>query len=218
MAHNPRAQSALPQFVVFEGVDGTGKSTLAGLLTSYYRAVAPNAPLYAGSFPGSSAGTLGEWVYRLHHSCLAELSPTAIAQLALQLLHVAAHVDTILKRIGPTFADGGYVILDRYWWSTYAYARDYLSPSQAWALVGVEHPFWEGLPRPDIVYVTRRSSLKAHELDHERHSRLTTHYREVIERERSAGMRLHELTNDGEIDQTWTALLATLDLPKPAIR
>jgi thymidylate kinase len=61
----------LPRFVVFEGVDGTGKSTLASALAAYYRANAPQVPLYAGAFPGAETGTLGEWVYRFHHGQVA---------------------------------------------------------------------------------------------------------------------------------------------------
>lgn len=207
-----RRQIGPPRFVVFEGVDGAGKTSLAKALENYYRAIVPDSLLYAGAFPGSASGTLGEWVYRLHHSRVEDLDPASIAPPALQLLHVAAHVDAIVTRIGPTLSAGGYVVLDRYWWSTYAYARDQVAPKQAWGLVTVEYPFWEELPRPEIVYVTRLSSLKAHEIDQDRHDRLTAHYSEVIEREQADGARVHLLANDGEFKETWTALLATLDI------
>lgn len=58
---------ALPKFVIFEGVDGSGKTTLARVLTAYYRQKASHTLLYANAFPGSTPNTLGEWVYRLHH-------------------------------------------------------------------------------------------------------------------------------------------------------
>lgn len=206
-------QLGLPRFVVFEGADGAGKTSLAKALETHYRAIVPDAPLYAGAFPGSVSGTLGEWVYRLHHSRVEDLDSASIAPPALQLLHVAAHVDAIVTRIGPTLNAGDYVVLDRYWWSTYAYARDHVAPRQAWGLVTVEHPFWRELPRPEIVYVTRRSTLKAHEIDQEQHDRLTAHYSEVLEREQADGARVHLLSNDGEFTETWTALLATLNLP-----
>jgi thymidylate kinase len=130
---------------------------------------------------------------------------------ALQLLHVAAHVDAIASWIAPTL-EHGCVILDRYWWSTYAYARIHLSPDDAWALVAAEHPFWRPLPRPTIFYVTRTVSLKSDELDRKLHDRLDRHYREVMERECFSGVEVHELANDGNPDDCWRQLLAALGL------
>ena len=57
---------ALPRFVVFEGVDGSGKTSLFRRLVKYYKLFMNEASLYADSFPGSFPGTLGEWVYRFH--------------------------------------------------------------------------------------------------------------------------------------------------------
>lgn len=213
MAQDSSQQEEFPHFVVFEGVDGAGKTTLAGALAEYYRVLAPGASFYAGAFPGSSPGTLGEWVYRLHHGQFAELSPAQVSPPALQLLHVAAHVDTVLGRIAPTLRAGGRVVLDRYWWSTYAYARELLEPYQALALVAAEHPFWEDLLRPEVVYVSRRTTLKAHEIDQPRHDRLAAYYQEVMTRERDAGVRVHELANDGSFGETWATLLTMLGLP-----
>jgi len=104
----------LPRLVVFEGVDGSGKTTLGQLLARYYASLAPALPLYQGAFPGSDPGTLGEWVYRLHHNRATDApTPAMIAPPALQLLHLAAHVDAIQSRLTPIFRRGGSVILDR---------------------------------------------------------------------------------------------------------
>ena len=106
----------LPQFVVFEGVDGSGKTSLFKSLVKYFQMISNKLPLYAASFPGSSPGTLGEWVYRLHHNEATDgPAPEDIAPPALQMLHVAAHIDTILTRITPILTSKGFVILDRYW-------------------------------------------------------------------------------------------------------
>lgn len=56
----------LPRFVAFEGVDGSGKTSLFRRLVKYYKLFINEVPLYADSFPGSFPGTLGEWVYRFH--------------------------------------------------------------------------------------------------------------------------------------------------------
>ena len=203
---------APPKLVVFEGVDGVGKSTLADALERYYRRVFPWLRVFSGAFPGASLGTLGEWVYRLHHAEIEGLRPESIAPPALQLLHVAAHVDGILSWIAPALEDG-HVILDRYWWSTYAYARRALRADEAWALVAAEHPFWRPLPSPMIFYVTRTLSLKGSEINQETHHLLNRYYREVIEREHAFGAEVHELANDGELDSCWRRLLARLGLP-----
>ncbi len=84
----------LPRFVVFEGVGGSGKTSLFRRLVKYYKFFIKEVPLFADSFPGSLPGTLGEWVYRFHHKkATAGLHPQNIAPPALQLLHMAAHVD-----------------------------------------------------------------------------------------------------------------------------
>ncbi len=203
-----------PRFVVFEGVDGVGKSTLAAALTRYYKAMIPAVPVYHGSFPGAEPGTLGAWVYRLHHNDAVDApSPASIAPPALQLLHVAAHVDAIMTRLVPAFHQGSTVILDRYWWSTYAYARRHLLPDAAWALVGAERPFWHEMPHPIVFYVTRAHSLKAYELDAEAHAAINGAYGEVIVEERGRGVQVHDLSNDGPLQDTWAALLEILGLP-----
>jgi thymidylate kinase len=206
--------------VVFEGVDGSGKTTLANALADYYRTVRPAISLYHGSFPGADPGTLGEWVYRLHHQNIpGEIGPGVIAAPALQLLHVASHVDAILLRIGPVFRHGGVVILDRYWWSTYAYARRNLPPDLAWPLVEAERPFWHDLPVPIAIYLTRRLSLKAHEIDSEAHLSIDAAYHEVVAKERQRSVVVHELENDGSLENTWQTLLDVLNLPfRPMVK
>jgi len=201
-----------PKFVIFEGIDGVGKSTLAKALAAYCERLFPQESISHGSFPGARPGSLGEWVYRLHHAQVAELQPESIVPPALQLLHVAAHVDGIQSWIGPAL-DKGTVILDRYWWSTYAYARVDVSAEIARALVVPERPFWRSLPQPIIFYLTRISILKSGEVDQERHELLHRYYREIIERERESGVDVHELANDGHLDECWSRLLDSLALP-----
>jgi thymidylate kinase len=207
------SEAQLPRFVVLEGVDGTGKTTFASGLSAYYQAIAPLAPSYVGAFPGSTLGTLGEWVYRFHHGQIAGLMPEHLPMEALQLLHIAAHVDAIKTRIAPVLLGDGYVILDRYWWSIYVYARLALNARQAWGLVDIERPFWEPLPRPVVVYLTRSQSLKRQELNTRRHEQLSTFYKAVIERERRDSVVVHEIHNDGNIEAGWANMLNILGMP-----
>lgn len=208
------SDSAPPRFIVLEGVDGSGKTTLFKLLAAYYGQLFSNVPLYADSFPGSHQGTLGEWVYRFHHNRVTRAPSTAkVAQPALQLMHVAAHVDSIISRITPNLQAGGNIILDRYWWSTYAYSRPVLSKEQSSALVAIERMFWDPLIRPIVIYVCRKESLKPFQITIERHKMLDNYYREVIEQQRAEGITVHEIKNDGTLEETWEQLLQILGLP-----
>ncbi len=203
-----------PRFVVFEGVDGSGKTSLFRRLERYYKFFIKETPLFADSFPGSLPGTLGEWVYRFHHTKTTDgLHPKNIAPPALQLLHVAAHVDAILTRITPIMTVDGYIILDRYWWSTYAYSRDNLTVDETWSLVSFERMLWDKLPQPIIIYITRQASLKPGELDPIKHERLNAYYKEVLATEKDAGIRVHELSNNDSLENAWEALLDILQLP-----
>ena len=205
---NVQQKFLLPRFIVFEGVDGTGKTALFNRIVKYYKTFAKNSPIYADAMPGTIDGTLGEWVYRLHHNrVMNNLSPDNISPVALQLLHVAAHVDTLLTRIIPTFEINGYVILDRYWWSTYAYSRSYAFPEFVWSMVNIERMILDQLPRPAVIYLTRSTSLKPDEVDSILHDKLDSYYREVFQIEREAGTEVHELNNDGSIKQIWEILI-----------
>ncbi len=201
---------AAPRFIIFEGVDGVGKTTITRALTAYFAEHAPATPVFRASFPGNRPHSLGEWVYQLHHGqTQGTLTVDEIDPIALQLLHVAAHVDVIRSRIAPILADpvGGVVLLDRYWWSTYAYSRPHLSPQQALGMVEPERTFWRTLPSPIAIYLTRRTTLKPDELPSPRHQQLAAYYREIIAVEREAGTTVHEIANDGTFEELWQTLL-----------
>lgn len=202
----------VPRFIVFEGVDGVGKSTLSHALSKYYERQLPGSSTVHGSFPGSLPGSLGEWVYRFHHGQVTEPNLKSVAPEALQLLHIAAHVDGIRQWIRPALQNGN-LILDRYWWSTYAYSRSFLSPEDAWALVSVEFPFWRSLPKPTIVYIHRPASLKQQEIDRTTFESLQGYYQEVITRQVQSGVTVLHLSNDNSFERCWISLLRALDLP-----
>jgi thymidylate kinase len=107
------------------------------------------------SFPGRSEGTLGAHIYDIHHQPalhkLNKLTPDA-----LQVLHVAAHIDTIQSIIRPHVEKGGLVLLDRYWWSTWVYGK--LSGVQASALeqmIALELAYWD-LIFPALIFSISR--------------------------------------------------------------
>ena len=204
----------LPRFVIFEGIDGVGKTTLAKALARHYQDVAPHQLLFADAFPGARPGTLGEWVYRLHHGHAAEAPDVqTLDPMALQFLHIAAHVDAMQTHILPALSDpaGGAVILDRFWWSTYAYSRPTMSRELVLAMVEAERMLWSTVLSPTVIYLTRANSLKPTEIDPAHYHELAGYYDEVVAMERTAGLRVHTIENDGSLDALWAHLLTALE-------
>jgi len=138
---------------VFEGIDGSGKSVLSDAIST--RLANQGSPAKLITFPGRIPGTLGHLVYRIHHDAksngIDKLSPSS-----LQALHIAAHLDTIEMSIFPALARGENVILDRFWWSTWAYGIAAGAPrSIIEALVEVERVAWEP-HRPACIFFVQR--------------------------------------------------------------
>lgn len=129
-------------FIVFEGPDNVGKTTIA-------KAVAEQLGALCYAFPGSEPDTLGEEIYRLHHSDMP------MSALSKQALHIAAHLDAYERVIFPTLEAGQHVVLDRFWWSTLVYGRVYDCNWQVLAaLVDVERELLNLYERnPDIIYL-----------------------------------------------------------------
>jgi thymidylate kinase len=138
---------------VFEGPDGTGKTTLSQALSDYLNRRGFKCKWF--SFPGLEAGTLGKHVYKVHHDPQAvgikRLNPTSI-----QLLHIAAHVDTIETQIVPALMEGCHVVLDRFWWSTLVYGKAAGANHQALtAMIQIERLYW-GKVLPSHIFLLQR--------------------------------------------------------------
>ena len=102
------------QLIIFEGPDGVGKSTISREVQKRLQLYGENSDLL--TFPGREEGTLGQLVYKIHHEP-EKLGLTSLTGSSLQVLHIAAHLDSIESRIIPALAEGKTVLLDRYWWS-----------------------------------------------------------------------------------------------------
>lgn len=139
------------RLIVFEGVDAAGKTTLCKELCASLRH--EHQSVRDCHFPGTQKGTLGELVYRIHHLHSSEFGVPTIDPCSLQLLHIAAHIDAIESEIKPALLDGEWVVLDRFWWSTYVYGLDNgVRESQLQLMIEVERSAW-GSTQPDIVFL-----------------------------------------------------------------
>jgi thymidylate kinase len=189
------------KFLVFEGADGSGKSSLLNRIGEYSRIQFPENNFMRAAFPGHDIGTLGQLVYAIHHGELTHIRKPN--ETAMQVLHMAAHIDQIETNFRVHFERGGSILLDRSWWSTYAYSRLHLSKDRALSLVKLEWPFWDTLPPPAYFCLSRNTSLKPYESDTERHTKLELYYREIIELEQDKGIEIHIIDNNGSEDETF---------------
>lgn len=98
-------------FVSFEGLDGSGKSTQAELLAASLEK--EGHPVVTTREPGGTP--LGEHVREL------VLEGEAISAWAEAALFAAARAELVDRVIGPSLADGGYVVSDRFLDSSLAY-------------------------------------------------------------------------------------------------
>jgi thymidylate kinase len=169
------------KLIVFEGVDGIGKSALSKEVTR--RLVNTDVAIASLAFPGNDPGTLGSLIYQIHHDP-ESFRVSAISALALQTLHVAAHLDAIETKIIPLIDAGTWIILDRYWWSTWVYGIERrIDPVYLQPVIEAELARWGPL-KPDLIFMVDRSEAVRAEHDAETFLRLRMAYKELAERER----------------------------------
>ena len=100
-------------FVTFEGPEGSGKSTQARLLYSYFHA--RGYPVILVREPGGTR--IGDLIRRI----VLDLQHTEMADTTEMLLFSAARAQLVNQVIRPYLDQGGIVLCDRYADSTYAY-------------------------------------------------------------------------------------------------
>ncbi len=100
------------RFLVFEGVDGSGKSTQVGLCVEALRASGQDVVQVRE--PGGTA--LSQAIRELVLDPTRSVSPEAEL-----LLYMAARAQLVAEVIRPALIAGKVVVADRFGWSTYAY-------------------------------------------------------------------------------------------------
>ena len=191
------------RLVVFEGPDGVGKSTLSQALADRLKAMGLMCDHL--SFPGKDAGTIGRLVYEVHHAP-ASYGIKAITDTSLQALHIAAHLDVIERRILPALRKGRWVILDRFWWSTWVYGRaaSVESPTLD-ALIHAERLHWHGI-KPDALFLVDRSG---DEFNIGTRTPLRKGYRALSDNEKGQ-YPIHRIQNVSTVEDSLGQMLAQL--------
>lgn len=194
------------RLIVLEGPDGVGKTSVANHLQSLLSDAQINCVSLA--YPGNESRTLGKLVYDLHHES-EKFDVSHLLPECKQTLHIAAHIEAILKQILPALQNDTIVILDRYWWSTWVYGMiDGLSPEFLSKLIEIELMVW-GAVRPDIfILLERKESLK-NERSIEYWGRIKAEYESLCGRE-STGSRIEKLVNENSLDKTVHEIVSVL--------
>jgi thymidylate kinase len=193
--------------VVFEGVDGVGKSALAAQFRSWLIEGGFEAELL--SFPGKEEGTLGKLVYDLHANP-DQFHVTSLTPASLQALHIAAHLDAIEERIIPSLRSGRIVVLDRFWWSTYVYGIvSGVDHEVLQRMIATEKAAWGAL-KPTILFLIDRNQPLRPEPS-ETWAKCREVYRDLLPIERSEHP-CESIFNEGSIEETHLQLVQVWNL------
>ena len=174
------------QFIVLEGVDGVGKSTLARSLVRSFRKEGIDCE--GASFPGQEPETLAAHIYRLYHKP-TRFGVRSINQSAIQLLLTAAHIETIETKILPALANGKTVVLDRFWWSTWVYGHATgVARSLLAKLLEIENLAWGDVMPTTVFLISRSTPHGTKGYSKSTFAQLSRLYRSLARQEAARGM------------------------------
>jgi len=183
------------RLIIFEGIDNVGKSIICEQI--YKKLCEQDILSVAYSFPGREEGTLGKLVYDIHHDCL-DIKSKDINPISLQVLHIAAHIDAIVKKILPAVNEGKVVLLDRSWWSTYAYGiGNVLDKEILNDILRPELRLFDQISDATVFYITRRN--REEEYTEKKKTAILKAYDELCEL--PSKMKVVKIENDGCISE-----------------
>jgi dTMP kinase len=183
---------------IFEGPDGVGKTTITKHLEAYLNRHTYVCDLI--SFPGREFGTIGNLIYDVHHEPL-KYGIETVTSTSKQVLHIAAHLDAIERRILPLLNSGRHVILDRFWWSTWVYGRtSNISHDVLEKMIELERFCWKGV-KPSIAFLLHRNAPLEREVDFSNWKQLSKEY-DLLASMESNDYSTVKIENEGELEQT----------------
>lgn len=179
---------------IFEGIDNVGKTTVIqrlkekiDMLTEYN--------CISLAFPGNEPSTLGSLVYDIHHH-QKKYFDSPVNQTSLQLLHIASHIDLIQRRLLNFKSPCGIILLDRFWWSTYAYGlAGELDEDIVKAIISPELLYWKNIDIKRVFLLERENRERDYEI--EKDTKIVNIYRELARKEQKCRI----FNNDGSIEE-----------------
>ncbi len=126
-------------FIVFEGIDGSGKSTQCRMLYDYIVKTGSDAKLLAEP-------TSGRWGTELRAMLKSGTPPPVEKQIE---LFIRDRIDDCGRNILPALKAGSTIVMDRYFYSNAAYqGTDMITPAEI-----IKLNMKEKFPVPDRVYL-----------------------------------------------------------------
>jgi len=186
---------------VFEGPDGSGKTTLSHAFVDYLRNEGVECSYFA--YPGQEIGTIGRLVYDIHHDSKS-VGVESITPTSLQILHIAAHLDAIESRILPAINSGTTVVLDRFWWSTWVYGKVAgVNPKILRTMIKLEQIAWSKAI-PTVVFLIERTTDLQH--PSEQCHKLSAEYAKLAQDE-SLHYPVRKINNVFSVDKALGAII-----------
>lgn len=185
---------------VFEGIDNVGKTTIIQRLKTMICETTEYDCINI-AFPGNESRTLGGLVYDIHHQ-MNNFFDVPINNASLQLLHVAAHIDLIQRKLAEESSNSSNIILmDRFWWSTYAYGlAGALEKEVIHSIIAPELLYWEIINIKKIFLLERENRERDYEL--EKDVAIIKNYRDLAE----SDPKCRIISNNCSLEETVTKI------------
>ncbi len=176
------------KLLAFEGAHSCGKTSISMCVAEKLSALPGHIAIWR-AFPGRMEGTLGSVIYDFHHHSSRYVTRPP-SPLALQALHIAAHIDNIQFELADALARGVTVVLDRCWWSTWVHGMDGGCDEQLLnRFLEIEKQVW-GLVNCTVFLVQRAEAFTP---------KIVELYRQIAKREQGK-VRVEYIQNEGTIN------------------
>jgi len=184
---------------VFEGIDNVGKSTIVqNLKTKICETTDYDCINIA--FPGNEPRTLGSLVYDIHHHN-NKYFDMSINDASLQLMHVASHIDLIQRKLVGECSSSSIILMDRFWWSTYAYGlAGELEKDVIHSIIAPELIYWEKINIKKIFLLERENRAKEYET--KKDEAIIQNYRELAK----GNPKCRIVSNNCNLEETVTKI------------
>lgn len=174
------------KLIVFEGCDRSGKST--AIATVKAALMERQKKVFSIHYPGHPFELFLKTAFINSDRIELLKSGSTPGNVSVQVGYIAKHIDLLERYVIPALIGNDYVLMDRFWWSTFVQLRRDCNYATTMKMLSPELFYWDNvLPEPTVFYVTRGFEGCA-----ERSS-----YNEVYVNQQ---LRIHQLHNDSTLD------------------